>query len=89
MVQNKIFNEIYSSQTNVQWNFPTWLKWIFKYLKSLYVFVFPLLYSSLHFVGTVASTIDTTKNVASSAVDKGFSLVGSAKGITVTSFYFS
>lgn len=35
---------------------------------------------SLQIVGTVASTIDTTKNVASSAVDKGLTLVGSAKG---------
>lgn len=30
---------------------------------------------------TVGITVDTTKNVAASAFDKGVSLVGSAKGI--------
>lgn len=32
-------------------------------------------------VNTVHSTVDTTKNVAASAVDKGAAIVGSAKGI--------
>lgn len=41
------------------------------------------------FIGTVASTLDTTKNVASSAVDKGFSLVGTAKGTYAISTVFS
>lgn len=41
----------------------------------------------LYFIDTVASTVnatvDTTKNVASSAVDKGSSVVGSIKGVSL------
>lgn len=32
------------------------------------------------FVDTVQSTVDTTKNVAASAFDKGTAIVGAAKG---------
>lgn len=35
---------------------------------------------------TVQSTVDTTKNVASSAIEKGSSVVGSAKGINFNYF---
>lgn len=37
-------------------------------------------------VDTVATTIDTTKNAAASAVDKGAALVGSAKDTVATTF---
>lgn len=40
------------------------------------------LFFTLHFiVDTAESTLDTTKNVAASVVDKGSSLIGGAKGI--------
>lgn len=32
------------------------------------------------FLDTLVSTVDTAKNVAASAVDKGVAMVGSAKG---------
>lgn len=37
---------------------------------------------------TVSATVDTTKNVAASAVDKGSAFVGSAKGIFTQIYYF-
>lgn len=37
--------------------------------------------------GTVHTTVDTTKNVAASAVDKGASLVGAAKGILYLTYH--
>lgn len=48
--------------------------WIFSYYTELFIFIVDSVAS------TVSSTIDTTKAVAGSVVEKGTTLVGGAKG---------